>query len=342
MATRRARIVSSPGNMTNARLANVPSLALVPLTELRTVRRDGPPLAMTGTQRLARRTDFAGCGAGETSRTRAARRCNRAFARRCDRLHRRGDAAARGWPAVSERCRSPTDGRCGRAISPARRPMRRCRCRRRRSGSKRVTSCRTDCDCVIDEDAIERLGAMFQVVAEAIPGEGIRRAGEDIAPGETLVAVGQRITQADVMIARAAGRDALRVRRPRVRVVNVPANDGRSVSAEFIAASARASWCAGDTHQRKRARRSLHRFRHRRRYRRPDIAGRRQRCRTWRCRGHGAWPRAGKSSRMGLRCAPDARRRSDGSARRLSSSFRARQRTRSPCGAPSSSRCWTG
>ncbi len=44
-----------------------------------------------------------------------------------------------------------------------------------------------DCDCVIDEDAIERLGAMFQVVAEAIPGEGIRRAGEDIAQGQTLV-----------------------------------------------------------------------------------------------------------------------------------------------------------
>ena len=41
-----------------------------------------------------------------------------------------------------------------------------------------------DCDCVIDEDAIERLGRMFQAVAEAIPGEGIRRAGEDIAQGQ--------------------------------------------------------------------------------------------------------------------------------------------------------------
>jgi molybdopterin molybdotransferase len=98
-----------------------------------------------------------------------------------------------------------------------------------------------DCDCVIDEHAVERVGAMFQVVSEAIPGEGIRRAGEDMAQGQTLVAAGQCITPTDVMIARATGRDALRVRRPHVRVVDVPANDGQSVSAELVAASVRAA-----------------------------------------------------------------------------------------------------
>jgi molybdopterin biosynthesis enzyme len=98
-----------------------------------------------------------------------------------------------------------------------------------------------DCDCVIDEDAIERVGSLFQVVVEAIPGEGIRRAGEEIAQGQILVAPGQRITPTDVMIAHAARRDVLRVRRPHVRAVDVPANDGRSVSAEWVAASARAA-----------------------------------------------------------------------------------------------------
>jgi molybdopterin biosynthesis enzyme len=42
------------------------------------------------------------------------------------------------------------------------------------------------------------------------------------------------------MVARAAGRETLRVHRPRVRVIEVPASDGRSASVEFIAVSARA------------------------------------------------------------------------------------------------------
>ena len=98
-----------------------------------------------------------------------------------------------------------------------------------------------DCDCVLDENAIERVGPRFQVVAEAIPGEGVRRTGEDIAQGQIPVAAGQRITPADVMIARAVGCDVLRVRQPHVRVIDVPASDGQSVSAEFVATSARAA-----------------------------------------------------------------------------------------------------
>lgn len=96
-----------------------------------------------------------------------------------------------------------------------------------------------DCDCVINESSVERSGQMFQVVTEAIPGEGIRRAGEDLAAGDKLVAVGRRIAASELMIARAAGRAALAVRRPHVQVVEVPASDGNSASAEFIATSAR-------------------------------------------------------------------------------------------------------
>lgn len=97
------------------------------------------------------------------------------------------------------------------------------------------------CDCVIGEDAVEQSGPTFQVVVEAIPGEGIRRAGDDIAAGGRVIVPGRRVTAADVIVVRAAGQDTMPVRRPRVRVIGVPALDGRRASAEFIAASARAA-----------------------------------------------------------------------------------------------------
>ena len=39
------------------------------------------------------------------------------------------------------------------------------------------------CDCVIDADLVDQTGPMFQVLAEAIPGQGVRRIGGDIAAG---------------------------------------------------------------------------------------------------------------------------------------------------------------
>src|ERR1700731_278742 len=39
------------------------------------------------------------------------------------------------------------------------------------------------CDCVLDSDSVDVSGPIPQVVAEAIPGQGVRRAGEDIAAG---------------------------------------------------------------------------------------------------------------------------------------------------------------
>src|ERR1700712_964329 len=35
------------------------------------------------------------------------------------------------------------------------------------------------CDCVVDSDLVDGLGPMFQVSAEALPGQGVRRAGGD-------------------------------------------------------------------------------------------------------------------------------------------------------------------
>jgi molybdopterin molybdotransferase len=92
------------------------------------------------------------------------------------------------------------------------------------------------CDCVLDVDSVDNSGPIRQVVAEAIPGQGVRRAGADIAAGNTVVEAGRRVVARDLLIARAAGVARLMVRRPRVRIVNVPRG---TVTADWIAESAR-------------------------------------------------------------------------------------------------------
>ena len=94
------------------------------------------------------------------------------------------------------------------------------------------------CDCVVDSDSVDQTGPMFQVLAEAIPGQGVRRAGGDIASGSVVVEAGRRVLPRDLLIARAAGMTMLKVRRPRVRVVNVP-TAGEAVTAQLVAESAR-------------------------------------------------------------------------------------------------------
>ena len=99
------------------------------------------------------------------------------------------------------------------------------------------------CDCVLDSDAVDRTGPMVQVLAEAIPGQGVRRAGGDIAAGTVVVAAGRRVLPRDLMMARAAGMESLHVRRPRLRIVNIPAT-GATVTAHLIAESARKAGAA--------------------------------------------------------------------------------------------------
>jgi molybdopterin molybdotransferase len=97
------------------------------------------------------------------------------------------------------------------------------------------------CDCVIDADLAERTGSMVQVLAEAIPGQGVRRAGGDIAAAASVIASGRPIRALDLLIARAAGLGKLGVRRPRLRVVNIPAASGHAVTAALISECARAA-----------------------------------------------------------------------------------------------------
>lgn len=94
------------------------------------------------------------------------------------------------------------------------------------------------CDCVLDTDSVDGSGPLPQVLAEAIPGQGVRRAGSDISAGSVVVAAGRRILPRDLLIARAAGLTRLRVRRPQLRIVNI---HGGAITADMIAESARAA-----------------------------------------------------------------------------------------------------
>ncbi|MCK1515637.1 molybdopterin-binding protein [Bradyrhizobium sp. 190] len=94
-----------------------------------------------------------------------------------------------------------------------------------------------ECDCVLDSDSVDFSGPMPQVLAEAIPGQGVRRAGGDIAAGSLVAEAGRRVLPRDLLMARASGIGRMKVRRPRLGVVDVP---GGAVTADLIAESARA------------------------------------------------------------------------------------------------------
>jgi molybdopterin molybdotransferase len=97
----------------------------------------------------------------------------------------------------------------------------------------------TGCDCVVDADAVEVSGPMVQVLMEAIPGQGVRRIGGDIAG--SFAAAGQPVRALDALVARASRLQRLPVRRPRLRIVDIPATSGERSTAQLIAESARAA-----------------------------------------------------------------------------------------------------
>src|SRR5258708_7196718 len=98
-----------------------------------------------------------------------------------------------------------------------------------------------DCDCVVDSDSVDHAGPVFQVLAEAIPRQGVRRAGGDIAQRNYVIVPTKRIRPLDLLAARLAGLARLNVRRPRLRFVNIPAASGIALTAPLIAESARAA-----------------------------------------------------------------------------------------------------
>jgi molybdopterin biosynthesis enzyme len=101
------------------------------------------------------------------------------------------------------------------------------------------------CDCVLDADVVEISGSLAQVLAEGVPGQGIRRTGGDIASGTPAGAEGHPVGPADLLLAGVAAVNRLSVRRPRLRIVNVP----DTTTAHMIAGIARAAGTDVQTHQ---------------------------------------------------------------------------------------------
>ena len=97
------------------------------------------------------------------------------------------------------------------------------------------------CDCVVDADGVDQSGPIPQVLTEAPPGQGVRRRGDDFPDG-FVIAPGTQLRPLDILFARAAGLQKMKVRRPRLRIVNVPATNGDSETARLVEECAR---CAG-------------------------------------------------------------------------------------------------
>ena len=107
-----------------------------------------------------------------------------------------------------------------------------------------------ECDCVIDHHGLDLGGPMPQALVEALPGENVRRPGENLAAEGALFAPGHRLRLTDLACAQALGVEHLSVRRPHVLIVNTPARDGALTTSLFLQralalAGARVSFCAG-------------------------------------------------------------------------------------------------
>lgn len=102
------------------------------------------------------------------------------------------------------------------------------------------------CDCVLHADAVEMSGPLAQVLAEGAPGQGVRRAGSDIAARMAAGAAGHPIGAADLLLARVAGVEKLAARRPRLRIVNAPSG---TVTAQMIAGIAHTAGLNVETRQ---------------------------------------------------------------------------------------------
>jgi len=90
------------------------------------------------------------------------------------------------------------------------------------------------CDGVIRPDGLDVATSVPQIICELRPGEGVRRVGEDVSPGTVILRSGQRIDELSLLIAARFGLKMLPIRRPKVGLINVSAEDGNSSTTGYI------------------------------------------------------------------------------------------------------------
>lgn len=79
----------------------------------------------------------------------------------------------------------------------------------------------TGCDCVVEDKFVSVDGPLAEVRVSAAPGEGVLRAGDDVAEGAALFKGGGIVDATALSLAKAAGLTQLAVRRPAVRLIDV-------------------------------------------------------------------------------------------------------------------------
>ena len=94
------------------------------------------------------------------------------------------------------------------------------------------------CDCILEAPCLDAAGPVIQVLCEAIPGQGVRRAGEDIARGRTFEP-GRRLTPIDLLAARRSGKSTIAVRQPRLHIIDIGAADGNRSTTALVTDLAR-------------------------------------------------------------------------------------------------------
>ncbi len=87
-------------------------------------------------------------------------------------------------------------------------------------------------DAVLPPDGVTAQNDLAEIVADVAPGEGVRRAGEDVLSGAILREAGERVRPSDIAVALGAGIEQVSIRAARVHVVSLPAVD---ISGDLVA-----------------------------------------------------------------------------------------------------------
>jgi molybdopterin biosynthesis enzyme len=94
------------------------------------------------------------------------------------------------------------------------------------------------CDAVLPPDVVSEGGGFAEITASIAPGEGVRRKGEDAAPGAMLREAGRVLRASDAAVAQAAGVKTCAVREPRVGLLLGGAPDASTdVLLRFVASA---------------------------------------------------------------------------------------------------------
>jgi molybdopterin molybdotransferase len=91
------------------------------------------------------------------------------------------------------------------------------------------------CDCVIDDSLVSGEGGFFEALGGAAPGEGVRRAGDDVKAGEIILAAGNRVSPVSILALVAAQINEIEIRRPRLRIIAA----GQGETTDLIACMAK-------------------------------------------------------------------------------------------------------